>query len=72
MTGKELIVYILQNDLEDKPVIKNGRIMGFLTAEEAAVKMNVGPATVKISVDNGLIPGYKLKSGIYIPVSFKM
>ena len=46
--------------------------MGFLTAEEAAVKMHVGPATVKVSVAHGMIPGYELKAGIYIPASLKL
>lgn len=72
MTGKELIVYILQNNLENEQVINNGKLMGFLTAEEAAVKMHVGPATVKVSVAHGMIPGYELKAGIYIPASLRL
>ena len=36
MTGRELIVYILQNHLEDEPIVNDGKILGLLTVEEAA------------------------------------
>lgn len=67
MTGKDLIVYILQNNLENEPVIHDGKLIGFLTAEEAAVKMGAGVSTVKCGLALGRIPGYELQSGIYIP-----
>lgn len=72
MTGKELIVYILQNDLEDKPAFNNGKFVGFLTAEEAAAKLYVGPSTINAYVERGTIPGYELKAGLYIPVTVKL
>lgn len=46
MTGKELIIYILSNNLEDEPVFKDGSFVGFITVREAAVKMGVGVATI--------------------------
>lgn len=47
MTGKELILYILQNNLENEVVIKNGLLISVLSDEEAAIKFNVGIATVR-------------------------
>lgn len=69
MTGKELMIYILQNNLEDEQVIDDGKLLGFLTAEEAAAKIHVGPATIRVSIEQKLIPGYKLNAGIYIPAN---
>lgn len=48
MTGKELILYILQNDLEKEIVVKDGIFVAPLTEKEAAVKFNVGIATIKV------------------------
>ena len=47
MTGKELIIYILQNNLEDEIVIKDGIFVWLMNEEEAAAKFDVGVATVK-------------------------
>ena len=47
MTGKELILYILQNNLENTVVLEDGFFIGFMTEEEAAVKFNVGVATIR-------------------------
>ena len=38
MTGKDLIVYILQNDLEDEVIFQNNRFIGFASEEELASK----------------------------------
>ena len=55
MTGRELIIYILENGLEDEPVFENGRFIGFLTLGEAAQKLGYGIETVKAMVELGLI-----------------
>ena len=47
MTGKELILYILQNDLENTVVLEDGFFVGFMTEKEAAVKFGVGIATIR-------------------------
>ena len=47
MTGRELILYILQNNLENEVVINQGLFVGFLNEKEAAIKFNVGIATIK-------------------------
>lgn len=67
MTGRELIVYILENDLEDEPVIKDGVLLGFMTSSEAAEKFNVGTATINVWLDRGILEGYELRDIIVIP-----
>lgn len=47
MTGRDLIVYILNNHLEDKPIYHNGRLLGFITVEEMAEHLGVGLATAR-------------------------
>lgn len=71
MTGKELIIYILVNNLENEPVFKDGNFIGFITAGEAAVKMNVGVATICTWIHQGKIPGFVFGDRIYIPGNFE-
>jgi hypothetical protein len=65
MTGKELILYILQNDLENEVVIDNGIFIGFMTEEEAAVKFGVGVATVRAWYACKMLKGVKTGERIY-------
>ncbi len=46
ITGRDLILYILKNNLEDEPVFKDGTFVGFIPVHEAAAKMGVGSATI--------------------------
>lgn len=46
MKGRDLILYILKNNLEDAPVYKDGTFIGFMPVSDAAVKLGVGSATV--------------------------
>lgn len=69
MTGRDLIIYILENGLEDEPVYKDGRFMGFVTAAEAAVKMDVGVATIWAWVMQGKLFGLLIGGTMYIPAS---
>lgn len=39
MTGRDLILYILENHLEDEQVFEEGNLLGFITIIEAAEKM---------------------------------
>ena len=71
MTGRDLILYILQNNLEDKPVFENGRFIGFLTPTDVAVKREVGLATVHTWMDLGVID-YVVFDGVrYIPANYE-
>lgn len=70
MTGKELILYILQNDLEDEPVFKNGKLLGFVTAGEVAARMDVGVATVYVWIHQKRLDGIFIGGKIYIPANY--
>lgn len=66
MTGRELIVYILENHLEDEVIFKDGKIPGFLTKTEAALKFDVGIYTIRTWFELGALDGIKLGDEIYI------
>lgn len=65
MTGKDLIIYILQHDLENEEVFKDGVFTIFMTEEEIAVKFGVGPATIRTMYAMGLIDGFMIGDSIY-------
>lgn len=71
MTGRDLMLYILANGLENEEVFKNGKFIGFVTAEEAAAKMQVGPATIYSWVTMGLLEGVVISGVLYIPANAK-
>lgn len=51
MTGRELIMFILQNKLEDAIMIE------MMSETEAAAKFDVGVATIRVWYDYGYITG---------------
>ena len=67
MTGRDLILYILSNDLENDPIFEDGKFIGCLTIEEAAIKMNVGVATVRTWIDQDIIESLKIGETYFIP-----
>ena len=71
MTGRELIIYILENGLEDEPMFKNGKPLGFMTIAEAATKFGVGNATVTTWICLGQIRYIQLGEKFYIPANEK-
>lgn len=70
MTGRDLIIYILSNNLEDEPVFTDGKFIGFITIGEAAEMLNVGVATIHAWIDLGWLPGIRVGNLIYIPANF--
>ena len=46
MTGRELIMYILENHREDEPVFQNGTFIGYVSDTKLAEMLGVGVATV--------------------------
>jgi len=70
MTGRDLIIYILANGLEDKPVFKDGKIIGYITEEEAAVKMGVGIETVRVWINFNLIEAIQIGNTNFIRADF--
>ena len=55
MTGRELIMYILENHLEDEPVFQNGTFVGYMSDVEFAEMLGVGVATVRAWIMMGRI-----------------
>lgn len=65
MTGKELILYILQNDLENTIVLEDGFFVGFMNEEEAALKFGVGVATIRAWYNCKWLKGTKIGDSLY-------
>lgn len=63
MTGRDLIIYILQNNLEDVEILSPDI---FLTATEAASKLGVGVATVQAWYNMGMVSGFTLDNVLYV------
>jgi hypothetical protein len=66
-----LIVYILTNNLEDEPVFKDGRFIGFITASEAAERAGVGVATIFVWLAQGRVNGMFIGGTLYLPADFE-
>ena len=66
MTGRDLIVYILENHLENEELFNDGNFLGFLTIDQAAVKLNIGTAAVIALFELGTLPGVKIGETIYV------
>lgn len=64
MTGKELILYILQNDLENEEVISENGFLLFMDEKEAAAKFNVGIGTIETWYQLGMIKGFEFGDSI--------
>lgn len=72
MTGRELMVYILENNLEEKDVFEilfNSNAA--LNIYKAAEKFNVGAATINAWVQAGYLKGYVYKGQLRIPADAK-
>lgn len=69
MTGKDLIIYILENNLENEELFKDGKFVGFMSIDEAAVKFGVGVYTVCYWLTNDMIPHIRLGTDFYIPIN---
>ena len=65
MTGKELILSILHNTLENEVVIKDGIFIWLMHEEEAAAKFGVGVATIKAWYICGMLSGTKIGNHLY-------
>jgi hypothetical protein len=70
MTGRDIIIYILKNGLEDEPIFKDGKLIGFLSIPEVAVKCNVGVATVNVWIKTGQIDSIAIGDLVLVPGDF--
>lgn len=71
MTGRELIIYILENGLENEPIFKNGKFVGFKTLTEVAEEMNVGKETVRVWCLLNMLPYVEVDGKFLIPGNYK-
>lgn len=67
MTGRQLIIYILQNNLEDEDVFQDGVFVGLMTEEQAAARFDVGIATIRIWHMAGWLKGIEIGKEVYFP-----
>lgn len=72
MTGADLITYIVQNELFNEPIMRdNGLIIGFVSVDEVAARMNVGYYTVMTWVGHYKIPTIELGGKICFPAKYE-
>lgn len=71
MTGRELIMHILENNLENEEICKDGRLVGFMTVEEYAVKNEIGTASVNCLIKLGKLPTIKIGDIYFIPKNYR-
>lgn len=70
MTGRELIMYILENHLEDEPVFQNGTFVGYMSDKKFAEMLGVGLATVHAWALLGKVKdAILIGDTIYIPIN---
>lgn len=67
MTGRELILYILENHLENEHVFEDGKFIGYMTLADVAEKYNVSTATVSAWIVNGQMEAVTVAGNVYIP-----
>lgn len=71
MTGRDLIVYILENNLENEELFKNGEInysmLGLVDSAHAAVHMHCGLATVSVLTQMKKLQSVRTYDAMYFP-----
>lgn len=65
MTGRDLIIYIMQNNLEDEVVLEDGFFVGFMDEDEAAAKFGVGTFTIMAWYSIGALDGIRVGEKLY-------
>ena len=68
MTGRDLIIYILENGLEDKEVLDGGKIIGFETLYGLAEKKDTGVETIFALCKMRDVPTVLINNKVCIPV----
>lgn len=69
MTGKELIINILENNLVNEEVFKDGKFVGLMTEEEAAETFDVGVSTIRVWIKMNMLKSVTLYDKRYIPAN---
>jgi hypothetical protein len=65
LTGRELIIYISKNHLEDQEVLKDGIFIGLMDEKEAALKFGVGTSTIRTWWVTRQLPGFCINDTLY-------
>lgn len=65
MTGRDLIIYILKNNLENEVVLKDGIFIGFMDESETAAKFEVGVETIRVWYTLGVLDGVQFGDTLY-------
>lgn len=71
MTGRELVLYIVSNKLEDEPVFKDDTFVGFIPVSEAAKRLNVDIPTISALITLGQLDCIVVGGLVFIPADFK-
>ena len=71
MTGRELILYISENHLENEEIFKHGTFTlpvakGYMSVSETAAKYHVGEHTVRTWAALGLVNAIEIGNELYI------
>jgi len=70
MNCRDLIIYILENNLLEEPVFKDSTFVGFVTDGDAAEKLKIGPASLKLMLDIYDVEHVNINGTIFIPYDF--
>lgn len=71
MLGRDLVTYIFNNNLMDEEVYQDGKLIGFLSDEEAAAKFDVGTTTIHVWINQGKLDGIRINETVFIPYNSK-
>lgn len=66
MTGRDLIIHIMENNLEDEPILVGNRLFGTLTSGEAADQLCIGVSSLRLMYKRGLLDGFEIGDWLYI------
>lgn len=69
MNGRELIIYILENGLENENVTSVEFLRFLPTIEKVAVMFNVGVATVRVWIESGKLDAFEINGQVYITMN---
>lgn len=71
MTGRDLVIYIVSNGLEDEPIYSDSTLLGLLTIEDVSKREEVGTATVYAWIKRGMLDSVSIGDAIFVPVTYK-
>lgn len=69
MTGKDLLCYIIDNNLLNEPVFNDGKFIGFFAEEEVAKRFDVGTATIRVLANMGKLDAIRVNDKMYISIT---